>query len=285
MSPALLPAPTAVQHDLGDRTDVADRAGLKRALVEITLLWLVVLLAIRGVVAAQETLGVHEVVLALVPFLFIYGPVLLCRIRRVDSYDYRLYVPAFRDFAAWRGALAVNLKLLAWGLVPWMVGYHLYQRLLFGQSPQWSHLLRYARKAETTPWLGDVLGALGSDPLVLVGAHVLVLVAYHLFFVAIPEEFFYRGYVQTRLNELLPRRFMVAGVPLGWGLVIASLFFAFGHSLVEFQWWHFATFFPGLLFGLLRERSGGVITGAFLHAACNVIVHVQDALYGVITPP
>jgi membrane protease YdiL (CAAX protease family) len=111
-----------------------------------------------------------------------------------------------------------------------------------------------------------------------------VLIAYHLFFVAIPEEFFYRGYVQTRLNELLPRRFLIAGVPFGHGLWIAALFFAFGHSLVEFQWWHFATFFPGLLFGLLRERSGGVITGAFLHAACNVIVHMQDALYGVISP-
>jgi len=272
-------------EDVGDRTLATDRRGLKRVLVEITLLWLVVLLAIRGVVALQELLGMHEVVLALVPFLFIYGPVALCRLRGVDSYGYRLFVPAFRDIDAWRQALVSNLRLLAIGLVPWMLGYHLYQTQLFGHSASFNNLLRYARKAETTPWLSENLGGLGADPWAIVIAHLSVLVAYHLFFVAIPEEFFYRGYVQTRLNEMLPRRFLVAGIPFGHGLWIAALFFAFGHSLVEVQWWHFATFFPGLLFGLMRERSGGVITGAFLHAAFNVIVHVQDALYGVIAPP
>jgi len=272
-------------EDVGDRTLTTDRRGLKRVLVEITLLWLVVLLAIRAVVALQELLGLHEVVLALVPFLFIYGPVALCRLRGVDSYGYRLFVPAFRDFDAWRQALVSNLRLLAIGLVPWMLGYHLYQTQLFGHSASFTNLLRYARKAETTPWLTENFGGLAADPWVIVIAHLSVLVAYHLFFVAIPEEFFYRGYVQTRLNEMLPRRFMVAGIPFGHGLWIAALFFAFGHSLVEVQWWHFATFFPGLLFALMRERSGGVITGAFLHAAFNVIVHVQDALYGVIAPP
>ena len=274
---------SSAQEVTGTRTLTTDRQGLQRVLVEITLLWLVVLLSIRAVVTLQESLGLHEALLALVPFLFIYGPVLLCKLRGVDSYGYRLYVPAFRDWVTWRSALLTNAKLLAVGLFPWMLAYHLYQSLLFGHQPRLGNLLRYARKAETTPWLSDLVG--GVDPWALLVAHLAVLVAYHLFFVAIPEEFFYRGYLQTRLNELLPRRFLLAGVPFGHGLWIAALFFAFGHSLVELQWWHFATFFPGLLFGLLRERSGGVITGAFLHAACNVIVHVQDALYGVIQAP
>ncbi len=270
--------------DPGDRCSPPEPGGLKRVLIEITALWLLVLLAIRLVVTLQGQLGLHEVVLALVPFLFIYGPVLLCRIRGVDSYGYRLFVPAFGDLRAWGSALGTNARILAIGLIPWLLGYHLYQTLLFGHRPELRNLLRYARRAETAPWLSDLLGN-GFDPWLLVGAHLAVLVAYHLFFVAIPEEFFYRGYLQTRLNELLPRRFLVAGIPFGHGLWIAALFFAFGHSLVEVQWWHFATFFPGLIFGLLRERSGAVITGAFFHAACNVIVHVQDALYGVIAPP
>ncbi len=270
--------------ELGDRTRRTDRAGLRRVLVELTLLWLVVLLGIRAVVTLQGALGLHEAVLALVPFLFIYGPVLLCRLRGVDSYGYRLWVPAFRDHRAWWEAIALNARILAVGLVPWLLVYHLYQSVLFGHRPALRNLVRYAREAETAPWLGDLLGS-GAAPWGMVVAHLLVLVAYHLFFVAIPEEFFYRGYVQTRLNELLPRRFLVAGIPFGHGLWIAALFFAFGHSLVEVQWWHFATFFPGLIFGLLRERSSAVITGAFFHAACNVIVHVQDALYGVISAP
>ena len=44
----------------------------------------------------------------------------------------------------------------------------------------------------------------------------------------------------------------VFGTPMGLGAVFASLFFAFGHSLVTFQWWHFATFFPGLVFAWMR---------------------------------
>jgi membrane protease YdiL (CAAX protease family) len=251
----------------------------------LVALWLVVLLGIRLVVTAQEGLGLHEAVLALVPFLFIYGPVGLCRLRGVDSFAYRLYVPAFRDVAPWGAALRLNAVLLGTSLLPWLLAYHAYQALLFGHHPAWADLLRYANGAEAGDWLARHLGRDALAPGLVLAAHVGVLVAYHLFFVAIPEEFFYRGYVQTRLNEVSPRRFLVAGIPFGHGLWITALLFAFGHSLVEFHWWHFATFFPGLAFGLLRERTGGVLAGAFLHAACNVIVHLQDATYGVILPP
>jgi membrane protease YdiL (CAAX protease family) len=59
------------------------------------------------------------------------------------------------------------------------------------------------------------------------------------------------------------------------------LFFAFGHSLVNPQWWHFATFFPGLVFAWMRERSGGVTAGAFFHAICNIGVFCLDTQYGI----
>jgi hypothetical protein len=45
--------------ELGDRTRRTDRAGLRRVLVELTLLWLVVLLGIRAVVTLQGALGLH----------------------------------------------------------------------------------------------------------------------------------------------------------------------------------------------------------------------------------
>ncbi len=276
--------------DLGDRTLSSEPAALKRGLLEITALWLTVLLAIRAVVLLQESLGLHEVLLALVPFLFIYGPVGLCRLRGVDSFSYRLYVPAFRDGASWGSAARLNLRLLAIGIAPWLLIYHLYQRVLFGHLPRLGNLARYAAAAEELEWFRGLLDqpllqGWGQHAGMLVALHLLTLVAYHLFFVAIPEEFFYRGYVQTRLNELLPRRFIIAGIPFGHSIWITALFFAFGHSLVELQWWHFATFFPGLLFGLLREKTGGVIAGALLHAACNVMVNLQDTTYGVVLPP
>ncbi len=234
------------------RTAALRPTARRLVLLEVMLLWLGVNLLIRGILALQQGLGLHPAVQALVPFLFIYAPVGLCRLRRVDSYSYKLYIPAFRDIPAWSRALGINVRLLALGLVPWLLAYHLYQTGLFGVHPTWQ--------------MPDDL------PTVM---------AYHLFFVAIPEEFFYRGYIQTRLNEVFPRRFMVAGIPFGYGMFIATIMFAFGHSLVEFQWWHFATFFPGLLFALLRERTGGIMAGAFCHAACNIVVYVQDTIYGL----
>jgi hypothetical protein len=237
---------------VGDRVEVVPPGARKRVLLELTGLWLVTLLSIRGVVALQS-LGLPDWSLAAVPFLFIYAPVLLCRIRGVDSYGYRIAIPAFTDGPAWREALVRAGKVIAILLVPWLVGYHLYQTTLFHLHPHW----RIPKDAA-------------------------LLVPYHLFFVAIPEEFFYRGYFQTRLNEVFPRRWMIFGAPIGPGLLIASAFFAFGHSLVVLRWWHFATFFPGLLFGWLRERTGQPVAGAFLHAWANVTVTWLDTIYGVI---
>jgi membrane protease YdiL (CAAX protease family) len=105
-----------------------------------------------------------------------------------------------------------------------------------------------------------------------------------VFFVAIPEEFFYRGYMQSRLDELWTPKWRVLGADLGPGWLLTCLVFAFGHSVVVFQWWHFAIFFPALIFGWLRARTNGVIAGALFHAACNVTVNILDSLYGVVHP-
>ncbi len=247
MSPEDLP--------LGDRPSDTSPAARRRVLGELLGLWLVTLLLIRAAVSLQAAMGLPDWVLAAVPFLFIYAPVALCRYRGVDSYAYRLSIPAFRDLRAWREALVDALALFGIIAAPWAIGYHLYQSLLFGLSPSWR---------------------LPAEP--------LTLVAYQVFFVAIPEEFFYRGYIQTRLNEVFPRTFLLFGIPFGHALWITALLFAFGHSLVIVRWWHFAIFFPGLLFGLLRERSGGVLAGAFFHALCNIAVVTLDTAYGIIPP-
>jgi len=88
--------------------------------------------------------------------------------------------------------------------------------------------------------------------------------------VAIPEEFFYRGYVQTMLNRVWGKPFRLLGVEVGWALLFTSFLFAVSHSMIVLRWWHFSIFFPSLAFGWLREKTGSITAGALFHALCNV---------------
>ncbi len=91
----------------------------------------------------------------------------------------------------------------------------------------------------------------------------------HLFFIALPEEFFFRGYLQEQLNKIYGRPFKLFGANFGHGLWITALLFALSHSLIALQWWHFAIFFPGIAFGWLKEKTGTVTSSALFHAASN----------------
>lgn len=101
-----------------------------------------------------------------------------------------------------------------------------------------------------------------------------------LFVVALPEEFFYRGYLQSRLRDAWPRGRVVLGARLGPAFWLTAVLFALGH-LAVFEFWRLGVVFPALLFGWLRERTGTVIGAALFHAACNLGVMVLEAsLYG-----
>lgn len=99
-----------------------------------------------------------------------------------------------------------------------------------------------------------------------------------LFVVALPEEFFYRGFIQTRLRDAWPQGRVWWGARLGPAFWLTALLFALGH-LAIFQVWRLAVFFPALLFGWMRERSGSVVGAALVHAASNLLVQTLDASY------
>lgn len=92
---------------------------------------------------------------------------------------------------------------------------------------------------------------------------------FFLFFVGFGEELLFRGYIQSRLNLVFGRPFQLFGVHWGWGLIIASLLFGFMHYFNPYNpyhlWWVFWTFFSGLLFGLIREKTGSVVAPALIH--------------------
>jgi membrane protease YdiL (CAAX protease family) len=98
--------------------------------------------------------------------------------------------------------------------------------------------------------------------------------------IALPEEAFYRGYLQTALDEARPPRWRVLGAKLGPSILVASTLFALGHLATEPHPNRLAVFFPALLFGFLRARTGGIGVSVGYHAACNVFASFLAKGYG-----
>lgn len=88
--------------------------------------------------------------------------------------------------------------------------------------------------------------------------------------IALPEEFFFRGFLQDGLDKLAKRRWEILGTSVSWALPVTALLFALSHSLIHFQAWHILIFFPGLVFGFLRQKTGTILAPVLFHAACNV---------------
>lgn len=99
-----------------------------------------------------------------------------------------------------------------------------------------------------------------------------------LFVVALPEEFFYRGYLQSRLRDAWPGGRLFLGARLGKAFWLTAVLFALGH-LAIFQVWRLGVFFPALLFGWMRERSNSIVGPALFHAAANLLIKVLDASF------
>jgi len=75
------------------------------------------------------------------------------------------------------------------------------------------------------------------------------------------EETFYRGWMQT----LFVRKWGVYAA-----ILITSLLFSLSHLFVAPSWLRLATFFPGIVMGVLRYRNGSIMPAVVYHAVCNV---------------
>lgn len=77
-------------------------------------------------------------------------------------------------------------------------------------------------------------------------------------FAAVPEEVFFRGYLYDAFEEG------------GWEpVVLTSALFAAGHLAIDASPYRAMTFFPALLFGWGRKKSGNVYVPVLLHVAFN----------------
>jgi membrane protease YdiL (CAAX protease family) len=99
--------------------------------------------------------------------------------------------------------------------------------------------------------------------------------------IALPEEAFFRGYLQTELERAWPRKVRILGAELGLGWIVSAALFAVGHYLTIRNPSRLAVFFPALLFGWLRAKTGGVGAGVVFHALCNLFAALLGRGYGV----
>lgn len=220
--------------------DRIELAGMNRKslILEASIVTLALLIVARALFALRGSSAVSQVLPTIVAILFLYVPVIVMWLRRrpIDFLESR-----------WRGYLNSILIFGIAALVvfpPFLVAAHGWQILVGGFN-------RF-RPAAFPNFAGIAL--------------------YQVFLVALPEEFFFRGYFQSAMNSVFAKRVRFLGVNLGWGFIVTALVFAFAHTVVYYRWWHFAIFFPALVFGYLRERTGTITASMLFHASSNLIM-------------
>lgn len=176
---------------------------------------------------------------------------------------FQLYVPLYLSgrrgedraalgltFERWRADLAVVLAWAAIVTVPFAIGHHYWQSVLFHRSFHFR---------------------LPADLLESILVQVLV--------VGLSEELYFRGYLQGLWEQVLPARRRLFGVPFGGAILISSAVFALAHFVGEYRPDRLGPFFPALLFGWMRTRNRSVIGAILFHAYCNLLGDVLFACY------
>jgi len=82
---------------------------------------------------------------------------------------------------------------------------------------------------------------------------------------------FYRGYLQPRLCSTFEDHQFGFGFRWNHGIAITAALFALAHFLGEYNPARLGPFFPALLFGLLRRRSGSIGGAVLLHGMYNLL--------------
>ena len=96
--------------------------------------------------------------------------------------------------------------------------------------------------------------------------------------VAVPEEVFFRGYLQARWDLALGTPWSLFGASVGPGLLVQAAVFAACH-LVGGDWTRLRVFFFALIAGWLRSRSGSVLAPVAYHGVTNVWYRLVDGSF------
>jgi membrane protease YdiL (CAAX protease family) len=233
-------------------------SGLREPLLAFaaaTALAAVLALVGRGVPFVRDNLH------AFVAIVFFYAPAVAARAggRRFDYHEAGLRLHPLR------------LNLLVLGLAclitfpPFIGGFFAFYGHACGPSGGWLAPFYSSLCHHWHGWSGGSLRL--PDRFALSALNQLVVVS-------IPEEIFFRGYLLVRLERVWKPTRRLWGAPVGKALLVSSALFALGHLAVVPNPQRLAVFFPALLFGWMRGKTGSIAAGATFHALCNVLADV-----------
>ncbi len=121
---------------------------------------------------------------------------------------------------------------------------------------------------------------------------------WYFVFVGFAEELFFRGYVQSRLDEVFTRRYRrFLWVEYEWGegaLVTAAVFFGPPHLFTGINpftgrcgvepftvFMTVSAVFMGLVFGVIREKTGCVLVSTVLHGSVDFVALALSRTVGL----
>jgi membrane protease YdiL (CAAX protease family) len=104
-----------------------------------------------------------------------------------------------------------------------------------------------------------MMGASASLAIIITEPKLLGFFFLMLFFVALPEEWFFRSYLMVRIGN---------GIAAN---IVASICFTVVHAIGNGLVPSILIFFPSLVLGWIYQRQRNVITVAMLHALMNLI--------------
>ncbi|HEX7663546.1 MAG TPA: MrtC family glutamic-type intramembrane protease [Polyangiaceae bacterium] len=131
----------------------------------------------------------------------------------------------------------------------------------FGWRWWWHPTMHFSIEIGSTTFLNDAAG--------------------QLLMIALPEEAFYRGYLQSRFDDAFTTRWRIFGAVVSPSLFLTSAVFALGHLATVHDVTRLAVFFPSLLFGWLRARTRGVGADTLFHAFCNIFSETLGRGFGL----
>ena len=233
----------------------------KAALREALVLWALAF-AVIIVVRAIGPIAGYAKLFAAIAFLYLPGAVLWRRGEDYGDYGVRWFSranwPAIRRDCLWGlGASAIALPLFALGF--------------WGFTLLLEHL-----PASIAPIITPYVPTI--EPAFRLPDRFVEHVLDQFIVVALPEELFYRGYLQTRLRDVWPRGRLFLGARLGPAFWLTAVLFALGH-LAIFEVWRLSVFFPALVFGWLREKTGSILPAVIFHALSNLSLFVLEASF------